>query len=195
MRLEIYRQCSALTLFILSATAKSLQEEILGYRSIYKRAPGFKLRPSDGSLTEVEATPGSQAVFSFWNIARIHTPIERSLFYRMMLFNWKEEPNFTPTMYYERSQNPQLRLFACCIGCSSVRNLLFFVRVRWKKVIPEFYFGLHFAPWIDYCRVCENVALRKKGVLVGNGVMIKTAEDKRLVEKRVRDGEWTVTGW
>ncbi|RPA78785.1 hypothetical protein BJ508DRAFT_416377 [Ascobolus immersus RN42] len=82
LRLEVYSQCSAFTLLILTATTRSLRSEIFLHPSIYRQTTGYIQEP------EAWWTPRTTLpAFSIRNIKRVTSAEEVQLCNRMA--GWK----------------------------------------------------------------------------------------------------------
>ncbi|RPA85973.1 hypothetical protein BJ508DRAFT_358524 [Ascobolus immersus RN42] len=140
IRLEIYRQCSAFTLLVLTATAKFFRVEILGNTAIVRRSPGFAAQPHDWWSNNVDAQLGEWR-FSMRNIERLTSDSERNLL--QSFFKWHLKVN-SPAPELERLQYRLLvdRCYGCCVGCLRVVEIHIFMRYnmwwgrRWSEYCP-----------------------------------------------------------
>ncbi|RPA85972.1 hypothetical protein BJ508DRAFT_373165 [Ascobolus immersus RN42] len=156
MRLEIYRQCSALTLLVLAATAKSLRSEILQNPAICRQAFGYTANPGDWWP---ESDGSNVSTFSIRNIATVPSADDRTFLYKKLL-RWDPPDSFIPVRTSAAHRAPLLgKNYGCCVGCLDVVGLGEFDR---KKIVEES--GQtefkdqdwDWGPWgwADYCTGC-----------------------------------------
>ncbi|RPA78787.1 hypothetical protein BJ508DRAFT_416378 [Ascobolus immersus RN42] len=160
IRLEIYRQCSAFTLLVLSASARSFRTEIHDHPSIYKHAYGYNPGKTDTFWPNLTPEP----TFAIRNIKCLLHASEMFLLHNTLLAWSPEEGDHASS---------KTGAYGCCVVCMCIQRSLAF-RLREDKPRGILLGGTEFWSWCNYCEGC---VVRQDTKAVGN---------KDLLSSRIR---------